>query len=1024
MDTQPSPNGKGPPAAPSPIGSPGPRIDDFGSSLAQSQELLEKLSLHVPGVIYQYRLAPDGTSSFPYSSDGIRDIYGVTPAEVRNDAAAVFAVLHPEDRSQVWEAIRASAKALALWDQEFRVLLPERGLRWLAGQARPARMADGSVLWHGFITDVTERKRLQDALLASEAFATATLDAAAAQICVLDREGRILAVNQAWRDFYAANRGPGNPDDASLGWNYLQVCESSSGADGIEASAMAAGIRAVIRGERDQFDLEYPCHGPDENRWFLARVTRFHDGSGNVVIAHENITQRKMAEHREAHRSHVLQMLTDKAPLRDVMRAIALDVEAGNSGTLCSILLLEEGSRRLRLGAAPSLPDFYNEAIDGLVIGPGVGSCGTAAYSRQRTIVEDVSTHPWWEPFRTLAQRAGVGACWSQPILSSQGRVLGTFAIYHRKPSAPTPGNLALIDYEARLAALAIEKIASDASLQLAASVFSHAREGIMITDAAGTIVEVNETFSRITGYERQEALGHNTRMLQSDRHTPEFYQAITESLADKDHWYGEIWSQRKNGEVFPEMVTISAVRGSDGQAINYVTLFTDITLMKEHQHQLEHIAHYDLLTGMPNRVLLADRLHQAIVQSQRRQRRIGVVFLDLDGFKSVNDTHGHVVGDSLLITVAQRIRGALRESDTLARIGGDEFVAVLVDLEGSHDCEPLLDRMLKAAAAPVRVGDTLLQVSASMGVTIYPQDGSEPELLIRHADQAMYLAKQAGKNRYHLFDVVMDAAVKTQRESLEHIRQALQAGQFELHYQPKVNMRSGAVVGAEALIRWRHPQRGLLAPGVFLPVVEDHPLSVDMGEWVIDSALAQMERWHLQGLDIPVSVNVGARQLQMTEFVTRLAGLLARHPLVQAHWLELEVLETSALEDMAQVHEVMHACHNLGVGFALDDFGTGYSSLTYLKHLPADTLKIDRSFVLGMLGDPNDLAIVEGIIGLANAFRRHVIAEGVETSAHGERLLALGCELAQGYGIARPMPAADIPAWVAAWAGGSRWID
>ena len=1021
MDTQPPPNGKGPPEATSRHGSPSHHTGG-GNSLPQSQELLEKLSLNVPGVIYQYRLAPDGSSSFPYASDGIRDIYGVTPAEVRHDAAAVFAVLHPDDLPQVSASIRASAEALGLWDQEFRVVLPGRGLRWLAGQARPARMADGSVLWHGFITDVTERKRLQDALLASEAFAKATLDAAAAQICVLDREGRILAVNQAWRNFYASNMGPGDAADASLGWNYLQVCECSSGADGIEASAMAAGIRAVIRGERDQFDLEYPCHSPTENRWFLARVTRFHDGSGNVVIAHENITQRKMAEHREAHRSHVLQMLADKAPLTDVLSAIAMDVEAGNPATLCSILLLDDSSRRLRMGAAPSLPDFYNQAIDGLVIGPGVGSCGTAAYTGQRTIVEDVSRHPWWEPFRELAQRAGLGACWSQPILSSQGRVLGTFAIYHRRASVPTPSDLGLIDYEARLAALAIEKTASDASLQLAASVFSHAREGIMITDVAGTIIEVNETFSRITGYERAEALGRNTRMLQSDRHTPEFYQAITDSLADKDHWYGEIWSQRKNGEVYPEMVTISAVRGSDGQPVNYVTLFTDITLMKEHQHQLEHIAHYDLLTGMPNRVLLADRLHQAIVQSQRRQRRIGVVFLDLDGFKNVNDTHGHVVGDSLLITVAQRIKGTLRESDTLARIGGDEFVAVLVDLEGTHDCEPLLDRMLKAAATPVRIGDALLQVSASMGVTIYPQDGAEPELLIRHADQAMYLAKQAGKNRYHLFDVVLDAAVKTQRESLEHIRQALHAGEFVLHYQPKVNMRSGAVVGAEALIRWQHPQRGLLAPSVFLPVIEDHPLSVDLGEWVIDTALAQMALWHAQGLALPVSVNVGARQLQMGQFVSRLSALLARHPPVRPGWLELEVLETSALEDMAQVHKVMHACHDLGVGFALDDFGTGYSSLTYLKHLPAETLKIDRSFVLGMLGDPNDLAIVEGIIGLANAFRRQVIAEGVETSAHGERLLALGCELAQGYGIARPMPASDMPAWVATWCVGKRW--
>jgi diguanylate cyclase (GGDEF)-like protein len=463
-------------------------------------------------------------------------------------------------------------------------------------------------------------------------------------------------------------------------------------------------------------------------------------------------------------------------------------------------------------------------------------------------------------------------------------------------------------------------------------------------------------------------------------------------------------------------------VRDPLGRAVNHVSLFTDITLMKEHQNQLEHIAHYDLLTGLPNRVLLADRLQQAIVQSQRRQRPIGVVFLDLDGFKSVNDRYGHVAGDGLLITLGQRIKGAMREGDTLARIGGDEFVAVLVDLEHSSDCAPLVERMLKAASAPVRIGDAMLQVTASMGVTVYPQDGAEPDLLIRHADQAMYQAKQTGKNRYHLFDVVHDAAIKTQRESLEHIRQAMQASEFVLHYQPKVNMRTGEVVGAEALIRWQHPERGLLAPSVFLPTIEDHPLSVALGEWVIDTALAQMALWHSEGLDIPVSVNVGARQLQMDGFAVRLSELLAAHPQVQPHWLELEVLETSALEDMALVHKVMHACHDLGVRFALDDFGTGYSSLTYLKHLPADTLKIDRSFVLGMIGDPNDLAIVQGIIGLASAFRRAVIAEGVETAAHGELLLALGCELAQGFCIARPMPAPDMAAWAADWKPDSSW--
>jgi len=560
------------------------------------------------------------------------------------------------------------------------------------------------------------------------------------------------------------------------------------------------------------------------------------------------------------------------------------------------------------------------------------------------------------------------------------------------------------------------ERKRAEHKLQLAASVFTHAREGIMITDAQGTIVDVNDTFTRITGYSREEALGQNPRLLKSGRQPPQYYQNMWRTLSETDQWSGEVWNRRKSGEVYAEMQTVSAVRDAEGRTQNYVALFSDITPMKEHQRQLEHIAHFDALTHLPNRVLLADRLQQAIRQSQRHHRSLAVVFLDLDGFKAVNDTHGHAVGDVLLIVLAERMKSALREGDTLARIGGDEFVAVLVDLEEAQDCDPVLERLLLAASAPLETAGTVLQVSASMGVTIYPQDGSDADLLMRHADQAMYAAKQAGKHRYHLFDVAHEAAVKTRSESLEHIRSALDRGEFALYYQPKVDMRDNTVVGMEALIRWHHPERGLLLPADFLPLIEGHPISVEVGEWVIDTALAQMGAWRAQELNLPVSVNIGALQLQKDGFAERLRMLLGRHPDVPPQNLELEVLETSAMGDIAAVSRIMRACAALGVGFALDDFGTGYSSLTYLKHLPTGTIKIDQSFVRDMLGDTDNLAIVRGIIGLAAAFGREVIAEGVETSAHSTQLLALGCTLVQGFGIARPMPAQNVLAWVAGW--------
>jgi len=563
----------------------------------------------------------------------------------------------------------------------------------------------------------------------------------------------------------------------------------------------------------------------------------------------------------------------------------------------------------------------------------------------------------------------------------------------------------------------------SEDKLTLAASVFSHAREGIMITGAEGNILEVNDTFSVITGYTREEVLGKNPRLLHSGKQSAEFYVEMWKSIADKQHWQGEIWNRRKNQEIYAETLTISAVCDKSGNVINYVGLFSDITLAKEHQGQLEHIAHYDILTNLPNRVLLADRLSQAMVRSQRQGNSLAVVFLDLDGFKAVNDSHGHDVGDELLITASHRMNKALREGDTLARIGGDEFVAILVDLENTQDYELVLDRILEAVSTPVVINNIALHISASIGVTVSPNDEVGAEQLIRHADQAMYVAKQTGKNRYHLFDLSQDNAIKVQCETLENTRKALYNDEFVLYYQPKVNMQTGHVIGVEALIRWQHPERGLLPPADFLPVLEKNIISIELGEWVIKTALAQIEKWQSESLDIPISVNIGAVQLRQKNFSARLAELLAEYPEVKPSYLELEVLETSMLGDIMQVSSIMRDCIGLGVSFALDDFGTGYSSLTYLRRLPASLIKIDQTFVRDMLIDADDLTIIEGVVGLAKSFKREVIAEGVETIEHGTALLQAGCKLAQGYGIARPMPAEAVPGWVANWQANESWV-
>ncbi len=567
------------------------------------------------------------------------------------------------------------------------------------------------------------------------------------------------------------------------------------------------------------------------------------------------------------------------------------------------------------------------------------------------------------------------------------------------------------------------ERKRAEQGRNLAASVFIHASEAITITDAFGTIIEVNDAFTAITGYAREEVLGRNPRLLHSGRQGPDFYAAMWRDLGEKGDWHGEVWNRRKGGELYAQMLTISAVRDAQGRTQQYVALSSDITALKEHGQKLEYVAHYDALTRLPNRVLLADRLHQSMAQCHRRGQPLAVVYLDLDGFKAINDRHGHEAGDRMLIALATSMREVLREGDTLARIGGDEFVAVLVDLEGVDARVPIISRLLAAAAQMVNVDGLMLRVSASLGVTFYP-DGEEVDAdqLLRRADQAMYQAKLAGKNRYHVFDAVRDSSIRSHHEGVDRIRRALRDRELVLHYQPKVDMCTGTVIGAEALLRWQHPERGLLLPAMFLPTIEDDPLAVEVGEWVIDSALTQMESWREAGLCIPVSVNVCARQLQDASFVERLRELLAAHPRVSPGDLEMEVLETSALRDLVHVSNVIEACGEIGVSFTLDDFGTGYSSLTYLKRLPVARLKIDQSFVRDMLDDPDDLAILEGVLGMATAFRREVVAEGVENMEQGAMLLQLGCQRAQGYGIARPMPAEAMPAWSAAWRNDPSW--
>jgi len=564
--------------------------------------------------------------------------------------------------------------------------------------------------------------------------------------------------------------------------------------------------------------------------------------------------------------------------------------------------------------------------------------------------------------------------------------------------------------------------LAKEDSLRLSASVFENINEGIVITDPSDRILSINPSFTRLTGYSEKDAIGQKSSLLRSGKHSSEFFRQLWNELTEEGYWQGEISNKRKDGQIFIALLAINAVYDSEGTLSHYVGIFSDITEKKQQQHKLEHMAHYDALTHLPNRLLLADRLKIALKNAQRNDDFLAVTFLDLDEFKPINDRLGHSAGDSLLVEVAERLLKSVRGADTVARLGGDEFVLLLGGLKDAQEAHQALERILVTLATPFIIQGEKVSISASIGATLSCDDGSNGEVLLRHADQAMYEAKLAGRNCYRFFDADHDRITREHNQRLTEIKNALANNEFLLYYQPKIDMRLGRVVGAEALIRWQRPSHGIILPDDFLPCIQNHPCEVAIGDWVIETALDQLEQWRGMGLSIPVSVNVSAAHLEEDDFVSKLKAALERHPSVPRFSLEIEILETTALSDFEHTSQLIEECIELGVGFAIDDFGTGYSSLSYVKKLPVNTLKIDKSFVIDMLNQPDDQAIIEGVVGFTRAFQREVIAEGVESVEHGAMLLHLGCELAQGYGIARPMPANELPAWVKSFCPAPLW--
>jgi diguanylate cyclase (GGDEF)-like protein/PAS domain S-box-containing protein len=547
--------------------------------------------------------------------------------------------------------------------------------------------------------------------------------------------------------------------------------------------------------------------------------------------------------------------------------------------------------------------------------------------------------------------------------------------------------------------------------LQLAATVFESTAEGVMITDTHQQISAVNRAFSSITGYGEHEALGQTPRLLASGQHDSAFFISMWHQLAAEGHWQGEIYNRRKDGDVYPCWLTINAVRDRDHVINHFVAVFADISSLKHAQARLDYQAHHDPLTGLPNRTLFESRLHSALSDTSVANSQGAVLFLDLDRFKHINDSLGHPVGDLLLKGIALRLKEQVRDVDTVARLGGDEFIILLPGLQNASDAENIANKLLACFTAPFQAGEHEFFTSASIGTSLYPQDGMDVATLVKNADAAMYRSKAKGRNRVESYTHDLTVQAST-RVALEHeLRRAIERNELSLNYQPKFSLTEHVLVGAEALIRWNHPVFGDVPPDRFIVLAEENGTILQIGDWVLQEACQQMSAWHrLYRPFGPLSVNLAGAQLRQTSLLQRIDSLLQENQLAPG-CLQLEITENFIMSQTEEALEILHQLKRLGMQLAIDDFGTGYSSLSYLKRLPLDILKIDQSFVRGLPNDPHDAAIVRAIIALGRSMQLTVIAEGVETPAQQAFLAAEGCEHMQGYIISAPLPPEEFAA-------------
>ncbi|GAA0700023.1 hypothetical protein GCM10009104_31100 [Marinobacterium maritimum] len=706
--------------------------------------------------------------------------------------------------------------------------------------------------------------------------------------------------------------------------------------------------------------------------------------------------------------TETLRLLAEGGSLKDALDIVIRGVEAIDPDMIVSVMLQEDEGRRVRLGAGPSLPQAYAEALLGVKTGADITVFEALVSSGQAVFIEDIECDRRWRNLAPLALSCGLRACWSLPICSSTGRGLGAFVVYYREPGLPDSENQRLIEQVGTLVRQVIEQVRAQEALRLSARVIEHSHSAIIVTDAKGVIVAVNPAFTEVTGYSEEEAIGRNPNFLQSGRQSESFYRSFWKSLKRDGYWRGELWNRRKDGSYFAQWLTASAVRDELGNITQFIGISDDITDNKAATARIEFLAYHDPLTELPNRQLARDRLEQAMARTRREEDgHFALLFVDLDQFKGINDALGHTVGDGLIRAAAERLQESVRETDTVSRQGGDEFLIMLTGDVEMHTVSRVCSKLLAALSRPFNVDGHTLSVSASIGVSMYPDDGEDFDTLMKKADMAMYSAKDAGRNTFRFFAEKMNADVMDRILVRNGLLRALEHNEFVLHYQPQVDLNSGQVVGVEALVRWQHPDIGLVPPDRFIPVAESSGLIVEMGRWVLREACRQLRVWReMIGCDdMIMAVNISVLQFTRGNLEEAVVEAL-RESGIPPSMLELELTESVLLKEAEQALEVMNRLRALGVKMSIDDFGTGYSSLSYLKQLPVDKLKIDRSFVKDVTVDADDAAIAHAVISLAHILGLHVIAEGVENEEQLDFLRTRNCDQYQGYLFSRPLPA------------------